>query len=110
MARTALTVTVISRGGVTPPAPQAADSANGNSFGNTNSNVILEATNGDSAAHTVTVNFAETVDGQPVTARATPIAAGATMFFGPFSAGEYGDSVGVNVDSNLVTLRALQVS
>jgi len=70
----------------------------------------IEATNTDGAAsHTVTFAIPGTVDGQAIGDRAETLAASASARYGPFPASVYGLSLGITVDSAMITLAAYRL-
>jgi hypothetical protein len=100
MARTDLTVNDITRAGIVDPTPVAADVANGNSVGNDGRIVLrVKNTNGSATTRTLTVALNVSVDGQAVTARSYPVAAGVTRWIGPFDTSNYGTSIALNGDN-----------
>lgn len=64
---------------LTMPAPQAADSVNGDSISNNGDTVVLIENTNTTTQQTVTVDLAQQVDGQAVTPLTWTIAAGATV-------------------------------
>lgn len=65
------------------------------------------ANNTGGSAYTVTISFAKTVDGQPVTAYTRSIPAGELWVFGPFDVDNYGTQVAVDVSNAAVKLDAV---
>ena len=85
MARTNLTVQTCSR--TTPledPTANAVDAANGNSFDNSSTKVILIVNNGSGGNLTLTVDFPQTLDGLTVADRTYTIPTGEEWVIGPF--------------------------
>jgi hypothetical protein len=100
MPRTAVTVTDIIRAGVVKPAELTVDVANGNELPN-DGRVYLEVRNSNASAttRTLTVNFAYTVDGQTITAKSYPVAAGVTRLIGPWDTSNFGTTLQINGDN-----------
>lgn len=98
---TALTVTDISRSGITATLTSAA--AAGNKFAN-NGKVFIDISNGYTGAITATFITGRTVDDLAVADLTVQIASGAEKFIGPFEPGTFNDSDGyVNIDFTTVT-------
>lgn len=109
MARTVITPTVVTRAGVAPPAETAGDVANGNAIPNGGDlYLLLRNANGASTARNLTVAFANSVDGQTVTPKSYAVAAGASLWVGPFPVGTYGQTLNVNADNAELKISALQ--
>jgi hypothetical protein len=108
MAATPIVVNTISRAGAAPVAEAAGDNTNGNSFPN-NGATWIEATNGGGSAATLTVAYANKVDGQTVPAKSFPLAASAKTRIGPFPAALFGNTVVVTPSAASVTLVAYQL-
>lgn len=109
MPRTAVSVTDITRAGVVKPAELTVDVANGNEVPN-DGRVFFEVrnSNGSAVTRTLTVSIAYSVDGQAVTARPYPVAAGVTRLIGPFDTSTYGTTLqfnGDNAELKIVPLR-----
>lgn len=79
---TQLTVTPLTRAGVTP-ALTAAD-ATGNTFLNGDEHTFLVVKNGGGAGITVSLDILTTIDGQPVTDRTVSVPAAGERWIGPF--------------------------
>ena len=109
MPRTALTVTDITRAGIVKPAEQTVDVANGNSIPS-DGKVFFELRNSGAVTRTLTVAVNGTIDGQPVTARSYPVAAGVTRLIGPFDTTNYGTSLSVNGDHAELKIIPLRIS
>lgn len=102
MARTLITKQNLSRSGSVPTfaAVDAAASPNGMAYDSDGTELVL-VKNADASPHTMTVDIPVTVDGQTVTDKTVAVAAGATVFAGPFGS-EYRQSDGrvhLNFDS-----------
>lgn len=110
MARTALTITDSSRSGTTLPAGTAADVANGNSVVGNNGSVMILAknTNATSTVRNVTIALVGKIDGQSVTARTIPVAAGATALLGPYDTTNYGSTLQINGDHAELTFQVIR--
>lgn len=109
MARTLITPTAVTRTGVAPPAETAGDVANGNYIPNSgNLYLLLRNANGASTARNLTVAFANSVDGQTVTPKPYAVAAGASLWVGPFPVSIYGQSLNINADNAELKVSALQ--
>lgn len=94
MPRTALTATIPSRDGTTPPAVVAADLVNGNVVDNSQSySLFLEVANPGASAATITFITPSAVDGLAIADHAVSIAAGATQVFGGFVTSVFGSSL-----------------
>lgn len=93
--------TVITRAGVSAPAPTAMDAVNGNTFLN-DGDTTLEVTNSDTVTHTLTIHLAQLVDGQAVTSLTKTITAGVTKRYAKFPVLQYGAAVLLTVDSALL--------
>lgn len=110
MARTSITPTVITRAGVAPPTETAGDSVNGNAVANSGAlYLLLRNANGASTARNLTVAFANTVDGQTVAPRSYAVAAGASLYVGPFPISTYGQTLNINADNAELKITALQI-
>lgn len=108
MPATALTLTRV--GHLTPvplPAAVASDPTNGNSVPNGGSTLLI-LKNTDTASHTVMVSFSKKVQGQAVTPLTWTLAAGDEQIVKLGPVPDFGSSVFIDTDSNLVTVRALQ--
>lgn len=108
MARTAVPVTSFTRAGALVPTGVPGDATNGHAVENGES-MGLVVTNTGATSHSLTINLSRTVDGQAVSPRVIPIAAGETRAFGPFSPADYGTSLLVDVDHAELTLRAYRM-
>ena len=110
MARTTITPTAITRTGVAPPAETTPDVAQGNAIPNSGAlYLLLRNSNGASTARNLTVAFANTVDGQTVPPKSYAVAAGASLYVGPFPISTYGQTLNVNADNAELKIVALQV-
>lgn len=98
MARGNLTVTNTTRAGVAIGAGTAGDVANGHQFVNDGKSILV-IQNTDSASRTAHVAVHSTPDGQAVTPKPVVVAAGAYVIAGPWSVGDYGSLVLVDVDA-----------
>ncbi len=102
MARTALTVTRITRtaNGYSETAGLVAvDQPNGNSFANTGREFLIVDNGTDDTALTVTILSPVTVDGLAVTDLAATVALGVRRIIGPFPPSVYGSEVSVDWSS-----------
>lgn len=109
MPRTTITPTAVTRAGVAPPAEAAGDVANGNAIPNSGAvYLLLRNANGASTARNLTVAFANSVDGQTVTPKPYAVAAGASLYVGPFPVSTYGQTLNVNADNAELKITALQ--
>lgn len=95
MPRTALTVTAITRTGVTQPAQQAGDVANGNSIAGNDGRIFLEIKNDDASTQTVTFLTPGTVDGLAIADLVISFAAGDMKLVGPLAPGTFNQSDGL---------------
>lgn len=86
MPRVVIPVTDIDRDGVAQPSQVTADATNNHYFTGNDGNVLLEIVSTDGGAQTVEVVTSPTLftDGLTVTNLAIPVAAGATVYAGPF--------------------------
>lgn len=103
MARTLITPTAVVRAGVAPPAETTADVANGMYFPNDGSTYILVRNSGSTVARTMSIGFANTVDGQTITPRTYSIPISASRYVGPFDVTTYG--LNLNIDSDNAELK-----
>lgn len=109
MARTVIAPTVVTRAGVAPPAEANGDSVNGNAVPNSGQTyLLLRNSNGSATTRNLTVSFANSVDGQAVTPRPYALAAGASLYVGPFPVSAYGQTLNVNADNAELKITALQ--
>lgn len=103
MARTALTVTEVTRTGVTQPATQNNDVTNGNYIASTDADDTwwMEATNSAGASRTLTItaNPDLTADGLTVSSYTNTISAGATEVMGPFRYSTFRQASGTPANS-----------
>lgn len=111
MARTAVTVTALSRGGTAQPSAQNADNTNGMALQGNNGKIALQLD-----ASTGTVNFTivtpGTVDGLAVSDRAIAVTSGTPKWVGGLPASIYNQSDGsvyINCDSANGRVRALRI-
>jgi hypothetical protein len=110
MARTNVTLTEVTRAGVTMPVGSAGDVANGNVVNNDGRVMIwAKNTNGASTSRTVTFHQVRGVDAQAAGTRVATIAAGVTQLFGPFSTSDYGEDFGIDVSNAEVLLAAIHM-
>lgn len=99
MPRTALTVTDSSKAGTALPTETAADVANGNSYANDGTVIVLaHNSNAGSTARTATITVAGKIDGFAPTARTVTIPAAATWILGPYDVSSYGSVVAISGD------------
>lgn len=106
MPRVAITVTPITRDGVTGAAEADGDPANNHSIANTG-RVFVEVRNASvDTAHDVTFVTQTTIDGQAVGDRTTSIPFGETHRFGSFPVNFYGRELHVDVAHADLKLRA----
>lgn len=108
MAATALTVHTLSRAALDTSATVASNAVDGNTVGN-NGKVWIEVNNTDTGPHTLTVAFAETVDGQVITPRTYTVAASTKGKVGPWPVAQYGSSVLVTTGNVLLQLAAYKL-
>lgn len=107
MPRVAVPVTVISRAGVAPATETNGDPVNNHTVANDGRTVLLvRNANGSSTARTLTIRLPGAIDGQGITPRAYPIPAGASRYIGPFTTGDYGTSMQLDVDNAELKLSA----
>lgn len=85
-----LTVTAVSRAGVTAGPVAATSGGGGDEFPN-DGRTLLEVVNGGGGSITVTLDIKQTVDGGAVTDRTVTLAAGARKRIGPFPPAIYND-------------------
>lgn len=115
MARTAITVTMLSRAGVVQPATQASDQTNGMQINGNDGRIILEVKNNNAGTQTVGVSFSpsKTVDGVTPADKTVSFTAGQTKVLGPFPPALYnqpGNMVFVNPSVNTdLAIRAYQL-
>ncbi|AYF29310.1 hypothetical protein CSH63_17930 [Micromonospora tulbaghiae] len=110
MPRIAVPITPITRAGVAPPAETNGDPVNNHSVPNDGRTVLLvRNANATSTVRTLTIRLPGAVDGQGITPRTYPIAAGASRYIGPFSPTEYGALMQVDVDNAELKLTALRI-
>ncbi len=94
MPATLITPTAVTRSGVAPPAETTGDTVNMNYFPNDGSTYILvRNSNGAATARTMSVQFANGVDGQTITPKPYVIPAGASRYIGPFDVTVYGSTL-----------------
>jgi hypothetical protein len=110
MARTEITVTVITAAGVAEPTPANGDSVNNHWIAN-NGHTWLEVSNADgSNPHTLSVHLPD-VDGQTVTAKPYPLPASTTrkrIRLGDPAV--YGRRINVDVDSSQIKINAFTLA
>lgn len=98
MARGNLPRTEITRVGVAPAGEVTGDAANNHHMTNDGKCFLLvRNSNGGSTARIVTFHLSGTIDGQTVTPRAVSVAAGASVYLGPFPPNVYGRDLLVDV-------------
>jgi hypothetical protein len=95
---TPLTVNTVSRAGVNVTSEGVAATSGGDSMPNTGKEMLV-LMNGDDAAHTVTLTYKATTDGQAISNRQVIVAAGDTTIIGPFPVPLYGNPVGWTYDA-----------
>lgn len=110
MARGVLTVSQITRTGLTVPAETVGDATNGHQFANDGKLTWLLAHNTGASSRTVTALPTATVDGLTVSGRVVTVAAGVTKFLGPFPLEIYSSTVAVDVTHAELQLSAFKVS
>lgn len=111
MTATNLPVNTISEGlPITPVTEVAANTAGGGNTVQNGPTVWLEMTNGSGSSATVTVAYAESVDGHAVAPRVYTLAAAAKLRAGFFPSELFGDTISVTASVNTVTLAAYQLS
>lgn len=104
MPRVLINPTAVTRTGVAPPAETSGDPTNGQYVPNDGSTFILvRNANVSATARTMSIPFANTVDGQTVAPRTYVIPAGASRYVGPFDVTTYGSSL--NIDSDNAELK-----
>ena len=110
MARIAVPVTAITKAGVAPAAETNGDAVENHTVANNGRTVLLvRNSNGAATVRTLTVRLSGTVDGQAITSRTYPIAAGASRYIGPFDTTRYGSSMLVDVDHAELKLSAYSI-
>lgn len=106
MPRTALTISDVTRSGVTQPAQQNGDNVNGNYLAYNDGKIIIEVQNSSGGALNVTFGIPGTLDGVSTAGKVISVAAGAYVYFGPFPPGIYNQADGtVNVDVTASTMK-----
>jgi hypothetical protein len=111
MARSAIPVYAITRAGIVAPTETTTDVANGNTLPNNGATwLAVRNSNGASTTRTLTVQVSTTVDGQAVTPRPYPVAAGVTRYIGPFPIATYGQNLLLNPDNAELRVIALTLS
>lgn len=106
MPRTALTITDVTRAGVTQPSQQNGDNANGNSLAYNDGKIILEVNNTSGGALNCTIGIPGTIDSVSTAGKVVSVGAGATTYIGPFPPALYNQSDGtVNVDVTASTMK-----
>lgn len=109
MVATPLSVNTIGRGGITPVTEAAGDNTNGNSVPN-NGSTWLEVSNSAGSSGTVTVAYANQVDGQVVPARSYTIpATTGKKRIGPFPVALFGATLIVTPSAATITIAAYQL-
>lgn len=108
MPATAITLQTIGRGGIEPAVEVAPDTSNGNTFPN-NGAAWIEVTNGSGSSANVTVDYANTVDGQTVPAKTYAVANTKKRRIGPFPVSLFGANPVVHCPAS-VTIAAFQLS
>lgn len=106
MARVPLGISGSSKTGEPVIPPVAADTVSGNSVANNGETILLIANTG-STAHTLAVQLAATVDGQPVNPRVYSLAVGQSIIAGPYPTWWYGTTLLLDSDSSEVALSVL---
>ncbi|MFE7566219.1 hypothetical protein ACFU76_04535 [Streptomyces sp. NPDC057539] len=109
MPRVNVPVTQITRTGIPDTTPIVGDAVNNHSLINDGS-VWIEAENAGAVSRTVSILFANTVDGVTVDAKTWSIPAGARRRIGPFPVRLYGATLQVNVDNAELELSAYRVA
>lgn len=103
MARTAITVTEVTRSGVVQPTAQNGDASNGMNLPWNDGRILLEL-NSNSGTTIFTFPIPVTVDGSAVTSKTVTCTVGQTKVVGPLPPGIYNQSDGtVNVDMDNTT-------
>ncbi|MFJ4960999.1 hypothetical protein ACIP6P_00770 [Streptomyces sp. NPDC088729] len=110
MPRIEIPIGACTRAGTMMPDPLPGDVLNGHAFPNDGRVGLIVRNTSVDTVHNVTINLSRTVDGQTVMPRVEPVAIGQALAFGPFSPGDYGTSVAINVDSAALTLMAVRVA
>lgn len=111
MTATPLVVHTFSEGlPLVPPAEVAANTGGGGNTVQNGPTVWLEMTNGSGSSATVTVAYAQTVDGHAVAPRVYTLAASAKLRAGFFPSELFGDTISVTASVNTVTLAAYQLA
>lgn len=105
MARTAITVTTVSRTGIADPTEETADVANGMSLENNVGVAILHVRNSGAVSRTITFVTPGTVDGLAVADLVITVDAGAGKWVGPFDSSVYNTSGNVLVDPSHTDLK-----
>lgn len=93
MAATALSVTPLSRSGITDTLTAA--NVDGHTITNTADNMWIEVDNGSGGSINVTIAITTTVDGLAVSNRVVAVGAGVRKKIGPFPRAHYGTTVTV---------------
>lgn len=110
MARAALTVTPISKTGIAPTAETTGDATNNHSVANDGRTFLLvRNSNGAATARILTIRLSGSVDGQAITSRTYSIAAGASLYVGPFNTTNYGTTMLVDVAHADLKLSAYRI-
>lgn len=110
MARGVLTVSQITRTGLTQPAETVGDATNGHQFANDGKYTFFEAHNTGASSRTVSIIPTASVDGLTATPRVVTVAAGVTKKIGPFPLEIYSSTVAVDVTHAELQLSVFKVS
>jgi hypothetical protein len=98
----------VSRAGVLLPAETNGDPLNHHVINN-DGNVIIVARNSGAVNRHLTIRFRGAVDGQGITPKVHPIAAGATRVYGTYDTTNYGTAMEIDVDNAEVKLYTLRI-
>jgi len=92
MARIAIPVSTIIRGGLTPPSQTDADATNDHYIASNDGRIFIEIVSSDASTQTVTVETPVTYDSLAVEDLEISIPAGATRLSGPFPMNSFNQS------------------
>jgi hypothetical protein len=109
MSATALSVTPLSRNGITDTLSAA--NTDGHTIVNTADNMWIEVLNGSGGSINVTIETIQTIDGLAVADRVVAVGAGVRKKIGPFPRTNYGSTVTVTFsDVTTVTIGAFSLA
>ncbi|MFJ9318792.1 hypothetical protein [Streptomyces globisporus] len=110
MPRVEIPIGACTRAGTMMPDPVPGDVLSGHALPNDGRVGLIVTNTSVDTVYNVTINLSRTVDGQTVMPRVEPVPFGEALAFGPFSPGDYGTSVAIDVAHEALTLLAVRVA